>query len=156
MPAPSSSSDHSARLHADMDPLRAQLGLRPRRAPLTPRPDAGPLDPPPPLGPGSASTIAPAGATPRATPPTRPRPHDSGASRALRDVGDATTAGVRALPQSPVAAAFGVAERLTSAGRAATGGASHLRRSLRPAHLAPAATTGPALFVVHAPRGARR
>jgi len=147
MPTPTPS-DRTTRLHADMDPLRAQLGLRPRRAPITPRPDAAPLEPPTP-GPSAPSARASTEAPPRARATARPPLHDSGAGRATREVADATAAGLRALPQSPVAAAFGVAERLTNAGRAAT--RAPLQRSLPPAR-----PRGPALFVAHAPRGARR
>lgn len=98
----------SSRVHANMDPLRAQLGLRSRWAPTTPPPLPSPSAPPhPPPPPGSAR---PAEGTGR----------DRRGSSLAEEAGDVASNAVRQLPHSPVAAAFGAAHDLASAGRRAS------------------------------------
>ncbi len=131
----------SSRIYADMDPLRERLGLRSRRAPLTPSPIGGPTPPSQPPAPGPPAKVAarPApGAAPTrraegASPPRAPR--QGSALTAIEETADAATEGVRTLPHSPVAAGFGVAQRLVSSGRGAARSAARRRSlalSLRP------------------------
>ncbi len=113
----------SPRLHADLDPLRRQLGITPRRAPTTPPPIGGPtapVRPPPPPGPPEEE----APSKPRAAPGAR-GVRAQGATL-TETAGDAAANAVRALPQSPTAAAFGAAQHVVGAGRAAVRSATRI------------------------------
>jgi len=102
--------------------------VTPRRAPTTPPPVGGPTVPPRPPAPQA--------------PPRQPA-----AVTAAEEAGEAAAHAVRTLPQSPTAAAFGAAQQLVGAGRAAARRGKSPRRDDLDRALERAFRAGPSLVI---------